>query len=72
MLYTRQEYKEKLIPQGKAIEEFIKKEIQPYLVKEVEIPFGDIVRRGRYNEIREHEFKLYIRKDKIFLPLRPP
>ena len=65
MKFTRKEYVERLIPQGKSIEEFIKKEIQPYLFEEVVINFGDIVRRGRYNEIKEHEFSLYVRNDSI-------
>ena len=66
MEFTRKEYKEVLIPQGKSIEEFIKNEIQPHITKEIEIPFGDIVCRGRYGEIKEHEFTLYVRKDRIF------
>ena len=66
MEYTKREYEENLKPNAKAIEEFIAREIQPYLTNEIEIPFGDIVRRGRYNEIREHEFTLYVRKDKVF------
>ena len=66
MEYTMKEYKDILKPQAKAIEEFIKNEIQPYLTKEIEIPFGNIVHRGRYNEVKEHEFTLYVRKDKVF------
>lgn len=65
MMYTREEYKEKLIPNAKAIEDFIKKEITPYLTENIKIPFGEIVRRGRYNEIKENKHTLFVRKDSI-------
>lgn len=66
MMYTREDYKNKLIPNAKAIEDFIKKEIQPYLVENIKIPFGDIVRRGRHSEIRENKHCLYVQKDRVF------
>ena len=65
MEYTREEYIGKLIPQGRKIEEFIRNEVQPYLTKEIEIGFGDVVHRGRFSEITEHEFSIYVRKDEI-------
>lgn len=66
MLFTKQEYETILKEQGKSIEQYIQTEIQPYMVEEIEIPFGDIVHRGRYDEIKEHEFTLYVRKDEIY------
>ena len=66
MMYTREEYQNKLIPNAKAIEDFIKKEIQSCMVEEIKIPFGEMVCRGRYNEIRETKHCLYVRKDDIF------
>lgn len=66
MMFTREEYNNKLKKNGKAIAEFIKTEIQPYLSEDVKIKFGDIVTRGRYSEIREHKFKLIVQRGKIF------
>ena len=66
MMYTREDYKNKLIPNAKAIEDFIKKEIQQNLVEEIKISFGEIVHRGRYNEIRGSKHCLYVHKDRIF------
>lgn len=66
MEFTKKEYEEILTQRAKAIEQFIKTEIQPHITKEFKISFGDIVHRGRYNEIKEHEFTLYIRNDEIF------
>lgn len=66
MMYTREEYKNTLIPNAKAIDDFIKKEIQNCMVEEIKIPFGGIVRRGRCNEIRESKHYLYVRKNEIF------
>lgn len=66
MEYTRKEYEEILKPNGKAIEEFIRTEIQPYLMTDIEIPFGNIVHRGRCEEIKEQEFTLFVRNDKVF------
>ena len=65
MMYTEEEYKNTLIPNGRAIENFIKTEIQPFLAKDVKIHFGDIVRRGRCSEIRENKFTLYVSKERI-------
>lgn len=65
MMYTKEEYENTLIPNGRAIENFIKTEIQPFLAKDVKINFGDIVRRGRYSEIRENKFTLYVSKERI-------
>ena len=66
MEYTEKEYEEILKPNAKAIEEFIIKKIQPNLTKGIEIPFGDIVYRGRFGDIKENKFILYVEKDKIF------
>lgn len=66
MKYTEKEYEEILKPNAKAIEEFIIKEIQPNLIEGIEIPFGDIVYRGRCGEIREKKYMLYVEKDKMF------
>ena len=65
MRFTREEYTEKLIPQGKKIEEFVKNEVQPYLTEEIKVSFGEIVERGRYNEIREHQFSIYVSKNEL-------
>lgn len=65
MEFTKKEYKEILIPNGKKIEEFIKSEIQPYLTGTITVCFGETVERGRYNELKEKEFCLWVRRDEI-------
>lgn len=56
----------KLHSNGRAMEMYIKTEIMPCLKDEIEVAFGDIVSRGRYGEIREKDYTLYVRKDKVW------
>ena len=65
MEFTKQEYREQLIPNGRMIEEYIKEEIMPNITENITIDFGDIVQRGRYNEIKEHEFSIHVHKDNV-------
>ena len=66
MLFTKEEYKTKLIPQGKMIEEFIRTQIMPNLHQEIKVEFGEIIERGRFDKIVEPEFKICVYKDTIF------
>jgi hypothetical protein len=57
---------EKLHNNGRAMEVYIKTEIMPYLKDEVKVDFGDMVTRGRYGEIKEKNYKLYVSKDEVW------
>lgn len=59
MTFAKEE-REKLIANGKAIENFIREEIMPKLREPVRIEFGDEVRRGMYNENKERKYTLYV------------